>query len=346
MKGVRMLDRVFPEEDWVRKSASELGFSEEKLEGVSKWLKRKAGHTHYRVLLIRDGYIAAEWQRGISTHERLGMASATKPLFSSVLGIVVEEGRLPSADAKVIDYYPEMMDVEEGEGPKLGRFAKPEDRDITFRQLISNMSGYMKPGETPDSTFHYQTFGMNILTHAIAKLYGYYDSDHPNKLPGFGKLVEEKIRDHIGGRWGYKYFNFKHPRKAKIGIFGYYTNVEASARDMARMGYLWLNWGNWAEKQIIPEQWLREATRTATNIKANCPEEQWRYGYAFWTNEHGKLWPDLPRDSYAASGAGPKHILACPSLNIVVAQSPGIYTSQTDQVNSELLGLIADASKD
>jgi CubicO group peptidase (beta-lactamase class C family) len=360
-----MIERVFPEEDWVSKPASELGFSEEKLDvvskwlnrnavraphrmitGVSRWFKRRAGASRHRVVLIRDGYIAIEWQQGISTHERLSMASAAKSLYSSVLGIAIKEGKLPSADVKVIDYYPEMMDVEEGEGPKPGRFAKPEDRDITFRQLISNMSGYMKPGESPDSSFHYQTFGMNILTHAIAKLYGYYDSDSPEKLPGFGKLIEEKIRDPIGGRWRYKFSNFKHPRRTKIGIFGYYTSVEASARDLARMGYLWLNWGRWAKKQIIPEPWLQEASRTVVNITANCPEEQWRYGYAFWTNDHGKLWPDLPRDSYAASGAGQKHIWVCPSLNIVVAQSPGIYRSQTDPVNSELLRLIAEASKD
>lgn len=49
------------------------------------------------------------------------------------------------------------------------------------------------------------------------------------------------------------------------------------------------------------------------------------------------------RDSYAASGAGQKHIWVCPSLNIVVSQSPGLWTSQEDDVNTELLSLIADA---
>jgi CubicO group peptidase (beta-lactamase class C family) len=205
------------------------------------------------------------------------------------------------------------------------------------------MSGYMKPREVPDSTFHYQTFGMNVLSHAIAKMYGYYDSKRPEETPGFGRLIKEKIRDPIGGSWTYKYFNFKHPRRAKRGIFGYYTSIEASAHDMARMGYLWLNMGNWAGRQIIPEKWLKEATQTAPNIRANCPKEQWRYGYAFWTNDHGKMWPNLPRDSYAASGAGQKHIWVCPSLNVVVAQSPGIGSSQTDAINSELLRKIADA---
>jgi CubicO group peptidase (beta-lactamase class C family) len=335
--------RVFPEKKWIKKSASDLGFSKEKLCAVSQWVVKNAGRTKYRVLVVRNGYIVAEWSKGISADKRLGMASAAKSLYSSMLGIVIEEGNIPSADTKVFDYYPEMMDIKNGEGPKQGRFSKPEDRDITFRQLISNMSGYMKPGETPGSTFHYQTFGMNILAHAIAKLYGYYDSTRPKKLPGFGKLVEEKIRDPIGGRWSYKYFNFSHPRRAKKGIFGYYTTIEASAHDMARMGYLWLNGGNWGGNQIVPEKWLREATRTAPNIKANCSEERWRYGYAFWTNDYGRLWPDLPLDSYAASGAQAKHIWVCPSLDVVVVQSPGIWSSQTDRYNSTMLRMIVDA---
>lgn len=337
------MDRVFPEKEWIRKPASELGFSEDGLDAVSRWFNENAGDKRYRVVLVRDGYIAAEWQKGVDAQRQFGMASAAKSVYSSVLGIVVEEGKLPSADAKVVDYYPEMMDVKEGEGPKAGRFARPEDRDITFRQLITNMSGYMKPGETPDSTFHYQTFGMNILTHSLAEIYGYYDSDDPEKLPGFAKLVTDKIRDPIGGKWSYKYNNFQYPDGAKAGIFGNYTSIEVNARDMARMGYLWLNMGSWAGKQIIPEKWHRETIVTAPKIRANGPEEQWKYGHAFWTNDNGKLWPDLPRDSYAASGAGQKHIWVCGSLNVVVSQSPGIWASQEDEINTKLLSLIAGA---
>lgn len=337
------MEKIFPGKEWDKKPASDLGFSDDKLEAASQWLYEKSDDKGYRVIVVRDGCIAAEWEKGIDTDRRFGMASAAKSVYSSVLGIVVAEGKLPSADEKVVDYYPEMMDVEEGRGPKAGRFAKPVDRDITFRQLITNMSGYMKPGETPDSTFHYQTYGMNILTHSLANIYGYYDSNDPDRLPGFGKLITDKLGTPIGGKWHYKYNNFQYPEGAKSGIFGNYTSIEVNARNMARMGYLWLNWGNWDGVQVIPEKWHREGIVTAPKIKANCPEDQWKYGHAFWTNDHGKLWPDLPRDSYAASGAGRKHIWVCPSLNVVVVQSPGIWDSQADEINTKLLSMIAEA---
>lgn len=334
------MEGIFPGDEWERAEAPDVGMAPDKVEEAGRWLQAAAGEHPYRVVVVRHGRIVAEWHEAVGTDERLGMASAAKSLYSSVLGIAVAEGRIGSADDRVVDYYPEMMDVPEGRGPKPGRFAKPEDRDITFRQLIGNTSGYMKPGESPGSTFHYQTFGMNILCHAIAAAYGLYDSSEPDRLPGFGKLIEEKIRNPIGGAWTHRYTNFEHPPGSLTGIFGNYTQCEAGARDMARMGLLWLRFGRWGGRQVIPQDWMREATQTAPDILTNCPRDRWCYGYAFWTNDYGILWPSLPRDSFAASGAGRKHIWVCPSLDLVVAQSPGVYEDQRDDTNREFIARI------
>ncbi len=337
------MEQTFPGDEWEQADPQDAGMSADKLEAARELLEAQAGEGPYRAVVVRQGRLVAEWQQGVATDQQLGMASAAKSLYSSMLGIAIAEGRAGSADDKAVDYYPEMMDVPDGRGPKPGRFAKPEDRGITFRQLISNTSGYMKPGETPGSTFHYQTFGMNILCHAIATAYGLYDSTDPQRLPGLGKLIEDRIRNPIGGVWSYGFTNFDLPAESLINIFGNYTQCSASARDMARMGLLWLHFGRWGNVQVIPENWMREATQTAPDIKANCPEEQWCYGYAFWSNDYGKLWPRLPRDSFAASGADSKHIWVCPSLDLVVTQSPGPYENQRDDANREFLGRIAAA---
>jgi CubicO group peptidase (beta-lactamase class C family) len=334
---------TFPGLEWERAEPRAAGFDPDMLSAAGRRLEDGTGELAYRAVVVRDGRIAAEWGKGIAPDDRRGMASAAKSLFSSILGIAVAEGKIGSADDPAVRYFPEMMDVSEGRGPKPGRCAKPEDRAITLRQLISNTSGYMKPGETPGAQFHYQTFGMNILCHAVASAYGLYDSSDPDRLPGLATLIEERIRDPIGGAWTHGYSNFGHPPGALIGIFGNYTHCNASARDMARMGLLWLRFGRWGERQVIPEDWLREATRTSPDILRNCPPEQWCYGHGFWTNDHGLLWPQLPTDSFAASGAGRIHVWCCPSLDLVVAQSPGIYDGQSDDVNREFLGRIVES---
>jgi CubicO group peptidase (beta-lactamase class C family) len=344
-KEFTMSETICPGEHWEYVSPGDAGFDPVKLEAAHQLQEGRtadARYAKYRTVIVRGGRVVAEWYRGLDRDYQARLASATKSIFSSILGIAIAEGKIASADAKLVDYYPEAMDVPEGEGPKEGRYVFAKDREITFRQLISNTSGYMKPGEAPGKVFHYQTYGMNVLTHAIAKMYGLYSIDDPEGSPGFKVLIDEKLRVPIGATWSYYLANFDLHPNARIHIFGYYDGVNASALDMARLGWLWRNWGWWGERQVIPEDWLREATRTAPMIREHCPEEQWQYGYAFWTNDHGQLWPSLPHDSYAASGAGHQHIWVCPSLDLVVAQSPGQWENQGEN-DAGLLKMIVDA---
>ncbi len=337
------MNSMYPGVEWEHIAPAEAGFDVEKLERAKRWLDDRAGDDKsYRALVVRGGRIAVEWYHGIGAETPARLASATKSIFSSILGIVIDEGCLPSADAKIIDYYPEAFDVPKGEGPKDGRYAFEKDRAITFRQLISNTSGYMKPGEDPGTVFHYQTYGMNILTHALAKIHGLYDINDPEGSPGFKTLVDGKLRVPLQATWGYYLANFDLHPQARIHIFGYYDGVNATARDMARLGWLWRNWGRWKGRQLIPEAWMHEATQTAPDIRANCPKEQWKYGYAFWTNDYGQLWPSLPHDSFAASGAGSQHIWVCPSLDLVVVQSPGLWDNQAEN-DTGLLRFVVDA---
>jgi CubicO group peptidase (beta-lactamase class C family) len=342
------MDGTFPGKEWETRLPAELGFSAEKLGGVEKWLRASNRDATFRVVIARDGYLAAEWNQGADADEQMGQASVSKSYFSCMLGIAVEQGKVPSPDAKVMDYYPEMMDIGEDEGPKPGRYPFEKDRDITFRQLICNTSGYMKPGENPGEVFHYQTFGMNLLTNSLATIYGLYDSADPDRLPGCGKLIEDHIRDPIGGTWSHSYTDFDHPPQAKKNIFGHSLRVVATARDTARAGHLWLNWGNWNGVQVIPETYLKEATVTNPFILKHEPEENWKYGHGFWVNDHGKHWADLPRDSFAASGAGAKHVWVCPRLGLVVSQNPGTWNDVKEEdakvgIQNEVLARILDS---
>lgn len=321
---------------WTQAAPEAVGLHEGRLaEAKRAWDAWADGRT-YRVAVVRGGQLVAHWCQGVDPAAHLSLASAGKSVFSTVLGIAVAEGMIGSADDKVIDDYPEMMDVPDGAGPKAGRFAREKDREITFRQLISNTSGYLKPDERPGHVFHYQTFGMNILCHAIATRCGLYDSRDPQRLPGISALIDEKIGKPIGAEWTYHTWNFDHAPGARTGIFGNYTSIDTTALDMARLGLLWLRRGCWGDRQIVPAAYVDEATRVAAPIREHESPGQWVYGLGFWTNETGRLWPDLPTDSYAARGAGRQLIWACPSADLVVVKSPGLYDKGEEHLH--LLG--------
>jgi CubicO group peptidase (beta-lactamase class C family) len=62
--------------------------------------------------------------------------------------------------------------------------------------------------------------------------------------------------------------------------------VNATLRDYARFGLLFLNNGNWKCRQIVPEQWVEEATnpqRSQVRSGQVLPGTPLGYGYLWWT---------------------------------------------------------------
>lgn len=332
--------------EWSRVSPTDVGFSADKLALAVSDLDELAGQRGYRLAIVKDGLLAGESHRGFAPGEPLAIASAAKSFYSNVLGIAVADGKLPSVDAPVIDIYPELVDVPEGQGPKEGRYAFPKDAAITYRQLIGNTSGYMKPGEEPGEVFHYQTYGMNILTHAVAKAYGLYDTADPEGSPGFQVLIQERLAEPIGAIFDYTLTNFDLHAKARLAIFGYYCQMHARSLDLARAGWLWCNYGCWGDEQVIPEAWMQASVAVNPDIVKHEPESQWTYGYGFWTNAAGVLWPDLPRDGFTVAGAGGHYISVFPSQGLVIVQNPGPYHNARPDgtvANGDFLAMVLDA---
>jgi len=344
--------KTFPKADWEIVSPSEVEMDTGKLNKAKDWLDDKFADAKYRVAIVRHGYLAAEWIHNIGSEEKIHIASANKSILSSMLGIAIGEGKIKSADDLATDYYPEMIDVPKGEGPKDGRWAFEANKGITLRHLICNVSGYMKPDEDPGQVFNYQTNGMCVLSHCIEKAYGLYDVNDPEGSPMIPPLYKEKIADVIGADWGYTSSSQKMHEKARLHIFGWGSAIRTSLRDLARLGWLWCNWGKWDGVQVIPESWMREMTVVAPDILANSPEEVWKYGHGFWTNHKSKLWPNLPAEGFTAWGAGGHYVIVFPSYDLVVVMNPNPYpgASQPYETHTvtwlqqqEVLGMILDA---
>ena len=321
--------KTFPQEDWQTASPADVGMDAHKLNQAKHWLDEKFAALNYRVAIVRHGYLVAEWTHAAAADTKLGIASANKSLLSCTLGIAIAAGKIRSADDRAVLYYPEMMDVPEGEGPKEGRYAFEKNTNATLRHLICNVSGYMKPGEEPGKVFNYQTNGMCVLSHAIEKTYGLYEVDDPEGSPKIPPLYQEKIAAPIGAAWDYTSGSQQMHDRARTHIFGWGSGILTSLRDFARLGWLWCNWGAWAGQQVVPEDWMRQITRIAPDILANSPENTWRYGHGFWTNQKGKLWPDLPREGFTSWGAGGHYCIVFPGYNLVVAMNPTPYPGQT-----------------
>jgi len=82
-------------------------------------------------------------------------------------------------------------------------------------------------------------------------------------------------------------------------------------RDQARFGYLMLRHGKWKDQQILSESWIKEATTLGGPSDLD-------YGYLWWLNTKGQTWPNAPKSSYAAQGAGSNTIWIDPEHDLIV----------------------------
>lgn len=109
---------------------------------------------------------------------------------------------------------------------------------------------------------------------------------------------------------------------------------------MARLGWLWCNEGRWDGTEVIPSEWMKASTRTNSDILDHGPQEDWKYGYGYWTNSHAVLWPSLPSSAFTAWGGGGQFITCFPESDMVVVLSPGPYDIYDQKVEQFLLSIM------
>jgi CubicO group peptidase (beta-lactamase class C family) len=95
-----------------------------------------------------------------------------------------------------------------------------------------------------------------------------------------------------------------------------------STRDMARIGYLMLRQGNWAGKQVVPRDWVRESTSAITAVGQMNPATRrsgpFGYGYLWWVWD-GAQETGPYAGAFTGLGAVGQHITVLPALDLVVA---------------------------
>ncbi len=81
---------------------------------------------------------------------------------------------------------------------------------------------------------------------------------------------------------------------------------------MAKIGYLWLNHGQWEGKQIVSRAWVEQSVKP--HMKTDGPDD---YGYAWW------LMTGDGAGEYAAVGRGGQRIHVIPAANLILVMTGG-----------------------
>ena len=323
---------TFPGKAWevVRPEAE--GLDPDRLRAAIDILKEKVGRDGVEELLIvRRGRVV--WH-GDDIDKVHGVWSCTKSFTSTLLGLLIGDGKC-SLDTRAADLYPPLKERYPG---------------VTLRHFTTMTSGYRAVGdaEARGSYLHgpsARPFEPAEPLFEPGEKYAYWDS----AMNTFGlcltaaagepldAVLRRRVMDPIGAdpakwKWGDRGARevAGKPVKVNSGSGNAGGHVQISARELARFGHLMLNAGKWGDRQLVPAEWVKEATRV--QVPAGLPDGFPKsdipgsgvYGYNWWVNgtkaDGTRRWPAAPSRAFAAVGHNNNRLWVVPEWGLVIVR--------------------------
>ncbi len=271
-------------------------------------------------MIIRHGKVVAEgWWDPFRPDLKHTLYSASKSFTSTAVGLAVSENKL-SIDDKLISFFPEYLPDS----------VSPYLAELEIRDMLSMSTGQRRESSTmndewvkafmetpvdiePGTRYRYSSLASFMLSATVQKVTGEKVIDYltPRLFEPLG--IE-------GADWE------TNPEGINTGGWGLRLKTE----DLAKLGLLYLNKGNWKGKQILPEEWVEEAT--SLKIQQNPNMTQARrdssndavqgYCWQFWRAKN---------NSYMSNGAFGQFILIMPEKDAIV-----VFTAESSDMWGEL----------
>lgn len=295
------------------------------------------------VLVVMDGQVMAErYGRGIDATTPQRTWSVAKSLTATIIGAGIHKGLLDLDRAPLLDAW--------------DRTGDPRGA-ITLRNVMQMASGLDSgvAGNRTDRSYFggalvSDTAFVNPLETAPGTRFKYANND---TLAGMRALREAFNDD--GAYWGFPYESVLWKIGANntvletdwAGDFVSSSQVWMTARDMARLGQLYLQDGKWGDERILPEGWADYVSSPGRAQPSRSAAGSFGYGGSFWLMDRS---PGLPDDTYAGIGNRGQYLVIIPSLDIVIVRR-GYDTADGGRFNiaafaSDVVGAINRAHTD
>ncbi|MBV9563040.1 MAG: serine hydrolase [Bradyrhizobium sp.] len=282
------------------------------------------------LLLIRDGEVLVErYQYDRKPSDRFVSHSMAKSIVSLAIGIALAEERIGSLDDTVAKYVPRLKGCPYGETTirnilrmssgvpfsevydgkdDLSRFNKTRYRKDSVVALCQFDTREVEQG----TRFHYASSEPVSLVLLLREVTGQPLSDY------LASRLWQPMGAEADATWA----------KAPDGTVSGSGNFNATLRDYGRLGMLLANDGMAGGKQIVPKDYLLDATEWHRQPHAFAPRQAtpyFGYGYLFW------LFPGEKR-RFALLGVYGQAIFVDPELKLVLVMTAAAKTANVGQL--------------
>ena len=294
--------------------------------------------------VIKDGVLiySDEWN-GYTSSDCTHVMSVTKSVMALLIGKALMQGKIDSIDSKVLSYFPG-YNVKRGEKTIY---------DVTIRHLLTMRAPYKCKGDPwtkvcissnwtyasldllggrkgMTDEFNYQTVCLHILSGILHEATGLKTVDYANRYLFRSLGITDHENYYAKNAEEHRHFTIDKDPKENVwfadpdglGTPGY--GLCMSAKDMAKLGQLCLQNGEWNGEQIVPSSWISDMT-----YPRSVDSNRFRgmsYGYLWWI-----IHPE--RNIYAAIGNSGNVIYVDPNRNVAAAVSSFFKPTVFDRVD-------------
>jgi CubicO group peptidase (beta-lactamase class C family) len=306
------IENTTPDKNWsYYENPEEAGWSNEKLNLAKKEFNLNGASA---LMVVYKGRVLLDWG---STARKFDVRSIRKSLLSAVIGTYHDKGKLnlnKTLNELGINDKDSLSD---------------QEKEARFIDLLKYRSGVYHPttqvGQStlkqrpsrgsykPNEHFFYNHWDVHASKRILENETGKsFRTSFNERLAKPLQFQDYSMSDH----WAVIDSNLSH-------IPGY--SLRMSARDLARVGQLYLTKGKWKQKQILSEEWITKSTTQYSLDK----KKGLGMGY-MWQIIPKKLLRDMGSvvskySVFAATGRGAQVVMVIPELDLVIVLRSNLY---------------------
>ena len=257
-------------------------------------------------LVIRNDTILYEWYgKSYNDSAIVTTFSMAKSLVGLMIGIAIDEGAIVSEQDYIVQYLPELKNpgfdsirivhlLNMCSGIHFGESYVNPFGDVAKYYYGKNLKKYvskMVVEETPGTRFNYQSGDTQLLAMILARATGKSPTEY----------LQEKIWDKLGMQYDASWsIDSKRHQMEKA-----FCCINARTVDLAKIGRLMLNRGNWEGEQIVSKEWVHKSTKGSDVTRS--------YSRQWWILQ-------TKSKEYMAQGILGQFLYVNPSKNVVIVR--------------------------
>ncbi len=256
------------------------------------------------LIIKNDSIWFEDYAENYGTASQTNSFSIAKSITSALLGKAIRDGYIKNLSQAVSDFYPQFEDSEMTVGD-LSSMASGLDWDESYKNpfaitarayydddLAETILG-LRGTETPGKSFKYLSGNTQLLGMVIEK--------------ASGKKLAEYLYESFWEPMG-----FEQPALWQIDddenrLVKAYCCIASNARDFARFGKLYKDFGKWNGKKLLDSSFV------AGSITPRF-EESTQYGYGFWLSDH------LDKKIFVMRGILGQYVITIPEDDLIIVR--------------------------